>query len=362
MPLFSTLDTTDISLQRNLAVDDATSVHHGSHVLFPILLPVFLPPKIKSVNIAGISAHSGPLWNIKFLNGTNVLSLNFSYSGFTDFNHTIRGLENLEILDISHNDMSLTKETFFDTFPNLKQLRLSCVQFDNGFISRHGKGLFGQLKKLENLDLSDNGLVFLPYDIFSSLVTLQVINLAFNNLITIPDLTSLRKLNFIDLSHNSFTTLENKYRMMLDKTAEINNGLNLSLWGNTFSCICESTGFLIWLQETSVKLDGGNYSCMDVTGQMNYTKTVQTKWKAFQRYCVSELWLNVSMCGISVVVVTLITAFIFIKNKMKLKLILLRMIGQNIYPKKRNEFLYDAYIIYTDSIYSWVCNELRRSQ
>ncbi|KAK6195740.1 hypothetical protein SNE40_001102 [Patella caerulea] len=108
------------------------------------------------------------------------------------------------------------------------------------------------LKYLESLDLSGNGLVFLPYDIFSSLVTLQVINLAFNNLITIPDLTPLDKLNFIDLSHNSFTTLDNKYRLMLDKTAENNNEFHLSLWENTFSCICESTEFLIWLQETRV--------------------------------------------------------------------------------------------------------------
>ncbi|KAK6179492.1 hypothetical protein SNE40_011840 [Patella caerulea] len=359
VPFFSNLETVDISLQRKLSVDEALSVHHGGHVPSPILLPLFLPPKIKSLNIAGISSNAGPLWDIKFLNGTNVQFLNLSYSGFRDFNHTLIGLESLEIFDLSHNDMSITSKTFFDTFPNLKQLRLNCVQFDNGFILQHGKGLFGQLKKLENFDLSDNDLVFLPSDIFSSLVTLRVINLAFNNLITIPDLTSLGKLNFIDLSHNSFTTLGNNYRKMLDKTAEFNNGLNLSLLGNTFSCDCESTGFLIWLEETSVKLDGGNYSCMDITGQMSYTKTVQTKWKAFQRYCVSGFWLIVSMGGTSFVVVTLISAFIFIKNKMKLKLILLRMIGQNIYPKKRNEFLYDAYIIYTDSIISWVFNELR---
>ncbi|XP_050408757.1 toll-like receptor 4 [Patella vulgata] len=357
--LFSNLETIDISLQRKFSVDDPTSVHRPGHTHLPIGIPVLLPPKIKSINVAGISAHTGPLFDIYFLNGNKLQSINVSYSGFSDFNHTIIGLKNLEILDFSHNDMSTTSETFFDTFPKLKQLRLNCVQFDSNFLSQHGKRLFSPLKNLESLDLSDNGLVFLPYDIFSSFVTLEVVNLAFNNLITIPDLTSLDKLDFIDLSHNSFTTLENKYRLMFDITAENNNEFHLSLWGNTFSCICESTGFLIWLQETSVKLDGGNYSCMDFTGKMSYTKVLQTQWKAFQRHCVSGFWLNMAMGGASVVVVTLITTFVFIKNKMKLKLILLRMIGQNIYPKKRNEFLYDAYIIYTDSIYSWVCNELR---
>ncbi|KAK6195733.1 hypothetical protein SNE40_001096 [Patella caerulea] len=357
--LFSNIETIDVSLQRKFSVDDETSVHRPGHTYLPIGIPVLLPPKIKSINVAGISAHTGPLYDFYFLNGNKMQLINISYAGLSDFNHTIIGLENLEMLDFSHNDMSIVSEEFFDAFPKLKQLRLSGVQFNNNFISQHGKRLFSPLKYLENLDLSGNGLVFLPYDIFSSLVALQVINLAFNNLITIPDLTSLDKLNFIDLSHNSFTTLDNKYRLMLDKTAENNNEFHLSLWGNTFSCICESTEFLIWLQETRVKLDGGNYSCMDFTGQMSYTKIVQTKWIAFQRHCVSGFWLNMAMGGASVVVVTLITAFVFIKNKMKIKLILLRMIGQNIYPKERNEFLYDAYIIYTDSIYSWVCNELR---
>ncbi|XP_050409343.1 toll-like receptor 4 [Patella vulgata] len=358
--LFSNLETIDVSLQRKYSVDEATRTWEegGGHIHLPIPIPMIVPQKIKSINAAG-SPKFGPLLDIYFLNGKEMQLLNLSYSGLSDFNHTIIGLDNLEILDFSHNDMSITSEKFFDTFPNLKQLRLSCVQFDINFISQHGKRLFSPLKNLENLDLSDNGLSFLPNDIFSTLVTLQVINLAFNTLITIPDLTSLSKLNFIDLSHNSFTTIENKYRLMLDKTAENNQKFHLSLWGNTFSCICESTGFLIWLQETSVELDGGNYSCMDVTGQMTYTKKVKTHWIAFQRYCVSGLWLNMAMGGASVVVVTLIIAFVFIKNKMKLKMILLRMIGQNMYPKKRNEFLYDAYVIYTDSIYSWVCNKLR---
>ncbi|KAK6168234.1 hypothetical protein SNE40_022102 [Patella caerulea] len=359
LPLFSNLETIDVSLQRKYSVDEATRTWEGGgHTHLPIPIPGILPPKIKSINAAG-TPKFGHLLDIYFLNGKEMKLLNLSYSGLIDFNHTIIGLDNLEILDFSHNDMSITSEKFFDTFPNLKQLRLNCVLFDINFLTQHGKRLFSPLKNLENLDISDNGLVFLSNDIFSSLVTLEVINLAFNNLITIPDITSLDKLNFIDLSHNSFTTIEIKCRLMLDKTAENNKEFHLSLSGNTFSCVCETTRFLIWLQETSVKLDGSNYSCMDVSGQMSYTKKAKTEWTAFHMYCVSGFWFNMAIGGVSVVVVTLISAFVFIKNKMKLKLILLRMIGQNIYPKRRDEFLYDAYIIYVDSVYSWVCNELR---
>ncbi|KAK6195823.1 hypothetical protein SNE40_001175 [Patella caerulea] len=362
LPFFQKLNikTLDISNQRELSLEDITVRHNEITQHLPIGLPFMLPNKIESVNAAGVSPVVGPLSDIYFVGGKNLKFLNLSYCGFFDFNHTLVGIENTETLDFSFNDMSVVSKRFFDTFPNLITLRLGNTLLDNDFIIENGKRLFSPLVKIQNLDLSGNGLVFLPYDIFSSLVTLQVINLAFNNLITIPDLTSLYKLNFIDLSHNSFTTIDNKYRLMLDKTAENNNNLfNLSLRGNTFSCICESTEFLIWLQETGVKLDGGNYTCVDANGQMSYTKTIQTQWAAFRRHCVSGFWLNMAVGGTSVVVVTLITAFVFIKNKMKLKLILLRMIGQNIFPKKRNEFLYDAYIIYTDSICSWVCNELR---
>ncbi|KAK6182888.1 hypothetical protein SNE40_010471 [Patella caerulea] len=321
---------------------------------------IFAPPKLSYLNMAALPHGIGELdVDIHFILAKKLKYFNVSYCGLYNLKRKIFGLENLEVLDLSGNSLSIINDTFLDTFPNLKKLRLSNVLLDNQFITQSGKRFFSPLKKLETLDLCSNDLVVLPNDLFHSLVTLQVINLAENKLISIPDLNNLVKLSSLYLHHNSFTTLRPQYTDMLDKTAENNPNFYLTISGNTFTCTCEAFLFLLWLDETMIKLDGGNYSCIESTGKMTFTKNVSGTLLPFHRQCMSSFLLNLTIGGSSAMLVTLMAAFVFIKNKMKLKLMLLRLIGQNIYPKKREEFIYDAFIIYTDSMSSWVCNELR---
>ncbi|XP_055954848.1 toll-like receptor 4 [Patella vulgata] len=289
----------------------------------------------------------------------SLLYLNMSYCGLYNAKHKVFGLGNLDILDVSGNSLSIINVTFFDEFPNLRTLRVSNAQLDNDFLAQNGLRIFSPLQKLENLDLSSNSLVFLPNDFFNSMVTLKVLNLANNNLITIPDVTQLVKLNSLYLNHNAITTLSHQTRDMLEKTNENNKKFKLHLWGNTFTCTCEEIPFLRWVEETDVDLDGSDYSCVESSGILTFTKAVYNQWTSFNRNCVSSFLLNLTIGGFGIITLTLIVAFVFLKNKMKLKLLLLRMIGKNIYPKKRDDFVYDAFIIYTDSISGWVCNELR---
>ncbi|XP_050406647.1 toll-like receptor 4 [Patella vulgata] len=321
---------------------------------------IFAPPKLSYLNVAALPHGIGELdVDIHFILAKKLKYFNVSYCGLYNLKRKVFGLENLEVLDLSGNSLSIINDTFLDTFPNLKKLRLSNILLDNEFITQSGIRFFSPLEKLETLDLSSNDLVVLPNDLFNSLVALQVINLADNKLISIPDLNNLVKLNSLYLNHNSFTTLRPQHTDMLDKTAENNPKFYLSISGNTFTCACETFLFLLWLDKTMVKLDGRNYSCIESTGKMTFTKNVSSTLWSFHRQCMSSFLLNLTIGGSSAMLVTLMAAFVFIKNKMKLKLMLLRLIGQNIYPKKREEFIYDAFIIYTDSMSSWVCNELR---
>ncbi|KAK6195298.1 hypothetical protein SNE40_000758 [Patella caerulea] len=331
-----------------------------AHRNFPDPIPIFIASNLRRLNVAGLPHEIGELKvDVVFIFANNLKYLNISYCGLYNLKRKVFGLGNLEILDVSGNSLRIMNVALLDEFPNLKTLHVSNALLDNDFLAQNGRRFFSALKKLENLDLSSNGLVYLPNELFNSMVTLKVLNLAQNNLITIPDVTQLVKLNSLYLNHNAITTLSHQTRDMLEKTSENNKTFQLHLWGNTFICTCEAIPFLLWLEETRVNLDRANYSCVESSGIPTSTKAVYNQWTSFTRKCVSSFLLNLTIGGFSIIALTLIVAFVFIKNKMKLKLLLLRMIGKNVYPKKRNDFVYDAFIIYTDSISGWVCNELR---
>ncbi|KAK6195291.1 hypothetical protein SNE40_000752 [Patella caerulea] len=331
-----------------------------AHFNFPDPIPIFIASNLRRLNVAGLPHEIGELKvDVEFISANNLEYLNLSYCGLYNMKRKVFGLGNLEILDISGNSLSIINLTVFDEFPNLKTLRASNALLDNDFLAQNGRRFFRPLRKLKNLDLSSNGFVFIPNELFNSMVTLKVLNLAQNNLITIPDVTQLVKLNSLYFNHNAINTLRYETRDMLEKTRENNKKFQLHLWGNVFICTCEAIPFLLWLEETRVNLDRNNYSCVESSGIPTSTKAVYKQWTSFNRKCVSSSWLNLAIGEFAIVALTLIVAFVFSKNKMKLKLLLLRMTGKNIYPKKRDDFVYDAFIIYTDSISGWVCNELR---
>ncbi|KAK6195133.1 hypothetical protein SNE40_000619 [Patella caerulea] len=357
------IEEVDLSDQRIFSFDKyVTRVRHRSHRHgnFDKDINITGSQKLIYFNMGGLPHELGPLTvNVHVSQTENLKYFNISYCGLSNLQHRITGLENLEVLDLSGNDLSIINETFMDAFPNLTKLYISNSFITNDFIIKNGTRFLRPLEKLEHLDISNNGLVILPKDIFNFRITLKIINLSGNKLVAIPDLLHLVKLESLYLNHNSLTAIHRPNRNMLDKTTEVNTNLSVYMMGNTFICTCDSISFLLWLDETKVKLDGRNYSCLESTGQMTFTKSVYKRWPSFHRQCISSLLLNYTLGGLSITIVSLITAFVFVKNKMKLLLILLRMIGQHIYPRKRKDFIYDAFIIYTDSISCWVCNELR---
>ncbi|XP_050396523.1 toll-like receptor 4 isoform X2 [Patella vulgata] len=357
------IEKVDLSDQRIFSFDKyVTRSRHRSHRHgnFDRDINIVGSQKLRYFNMGGLPHELGPLTvNVHVLETENLKYFNISYCGLSNLQHKITGLENLEVLDVSGNDLSIINDTIMDTFPNLTQLYISNSFITNDFIIQNGTRFLRPLEKLELLDISNNGLVILPKDIFKSRVTLKTINLSGNKLVAIPDLLLLVKLESVYLNHNSLTTIPRQNRHMLDKTTAVNTKLHLYMMGNTFICTCDSISFLLWLDETKVKLDGRNYSCLESTGQMTFTNAVYKRWPSFHRQCISSLLLNYTIGGLSITIISLITAFVFFKNKMKLMLILLRMVGQHIYPRKRGDFVYDAFIIYTDSISCWVCNQLR---
>ncbi|XP_050403164.1 toll-like receptor 4 [Patella vulgata] len=357
-PKFVNLEYLDLSNQKKFQMGGNIGFHDIE--TSNVRVPIQLPKNLRYLYVDGLVWRLGTLPITNCTGGSNMISLNMSYTRLTFSSKSkIIGLENLQIVDFTECNCRFIDQSFFDTFPNLTTMRLSSVNLDNDVFFNIGKRLFKPLKNLQNLDLTKNLLRILPADIFDDLTELKTISLSFNNLVSIPDLSTLVNLHNIYLSYNALAIVDEQTRSTLDKLTSDKNPIHVSLFGNTFSCTCESSSLLAWFYQTRVDLDGRNYSCIDKMGKKTTTRLITNHFRALQLHCVSSTWLTVAVTGISLLLVALLTSFVFVKNKLKIKLILLRMIGRYIKPRRREEFLYDVCILYADDVYQWVCHDLR---
>ncbi|ESO94955.1 hypothetical protein LOTGIDRAFT_160709 [Lottia gigantea] len=318
-----------------------------------------MPKKLKHFNLGGGIYRIGQLLNITFENAHNLRYLNFSLNGLYGFNVTLKGLQNLKTLDLSGNDVSVIIETFFDTFPNVTHLRLADCFLDNDFILTHGRRLFQPLKKLEQLDLSRNNLIKLPKDIFKSLNQLKIINLAFNKLFSHPDYLNTPNLHILYLNFNNFISFSSQEIQMFNKLEQMRKdkgNLKLYIYGNSLACTCETYSFISWITFTTIELDRKNYTCIDQKGDLIFT--ADFKNLNYIQLCLSSVVLNISVFLAAAILVIMFTVFVVVKNKLAVKIFIQRLLGKFVYPKRRQDFKFDAYIIYPESLYQLVCFDM----
>lgn len=180
--------------------------------------------------------------------------LNMWGNKFTEFKSNIfDNLVSLNSLDVSSNHLNTLPNDIFAKLVNLKLLHLAWNNFSSlpeGLLQHNVKlnkvklsnnrismktlpnGLFANLKNLKEIELNNNDLIELP-DLFHDSISLEIIDLSFNNLESLPEylfanlvnltkliisnnkLTSLpdgifsklKKLIILDLSHNNLTSI-----------------------------------------------------------------------------------------------------------------------------------------------------------
>lgn len=139
-------------------------------------------PEIRELHILG--SYLGPVFNT-------------SFSRFTE----------LEILDLSENQIQKISDLTFVNLKKLKQLSLK----GNRLTTLEDR-TFAFLEKLEVLDLSHNGFSEMPDAVFRYLDNLRVLNISFNQLKT-PTLglrfQVMTKMEVLDFSGNKFSHIKN---------------------------------------------------------------------------------------------------------------------------------------------------------
>ncbi|KAK3084160.1 hypothetical protein FSP39_009235 [Pinctada imbricata] len=318
------------------------------------------------------------------------------------FNATLHGLQNLEYLDLSGNDLSAalydnviykwdipnlrvfkalnTKSVWcnyqvFFTSIYLSHLDMSgwnCEHFNPKFLqwltelehlnaANSGLGEYINSQnskpflngdKMQYLDLSRNGIFRLHSRFFmDQKQSLKYLILNQNKFERIPHaITYVNNIILVDLSFNYFSYLDDSDRSLIDSFK--NTTFDLS--GNRFTCSCKYVDTFVWLKtKKNMKLP----ICLDGTDINNVLNHI----RAFQLRCLSEFWLDFAVISLFFTLITILLVTIGYRNKsfvIYLCLMFRRKVKAINRETESMEFQYDAFISYCHLDFDWVTGPL----
>ncbi|KAL2080506.1 hypothetical protein ACEWY4_024299 [Coilia grayii] len=193
----------------------------------------------------------------------NVTTLSLSNNRISQIeSHTFAGLRSLRSLDLSGNQLVVIHpEAFSVPSRTLRDLNLSRSLYNHTSVKDLAVSLrWSVLSSLQGLDLSGNGLIYLPDHIFSHLGSLRRLQLANNSLVAIHNGTfsALDRLEELDLSLNAFRTFRQEALRELDGLPWVRLHLGL----NPYTCTCGIEPFAAWLNESQARVaDAERLSC-----------------------------------------------------------------------------------------------------
>ncbi|XP_038616921.1 toll-like receptor 5 [Tachyglossus aculeatus] len=211
--------------------------------------------------------------------------------------------------------------------------------------------VFKGLSHLRHLYLNNNYLSFLPPGVFSNLISLQILSLNGNRLISLSHGDLPDTLVFLDISRNQLFSPDPNLFMSL-KVLDITH--------NRYICECELREFLGWLNQSNVTFIGSanDMYCVypeSLSGVSLYSVSLEDcdeeevlrplKFSLFLFFTVSLLLII-----ISVIVYTQFRGFCFTGFKTVTRLVL----GDH--PKRTgsNAYKYDAYLCFSSKDFEWV--------
>ncbi|CAG2184365.1 unnamed protein product [Mytilus edulis] len=303
-----------------------------------------LPSSLEFVNASFIIGRNNLINSITFKGITGLKIIDFTYTSFDDCNYTIKGLQNVLILNVSHFKCGILNPYLLQSAVNLEQLIMQSSSLSIGLKDDHHSKFLHGLKRLQYIDFSRNAFEdqFRISTFKSQLDSVQSLILEGNLFTSVPlNLEDFNRLSFLNIRNNKnnkiayLTTKEIDAIEVLFRKSNIT--MTVLLEGNPLVCTCASLDFVEWLFTTKVKLDSnGSYSCVGNDGNITTTNAVYNHLRIMRIRFGYRYKLHLQYFCL----------FIGMANPL--------------FRKSKEETLeYDAYVAYCDGDYKWVYGPLR---
>lgn len=220
-----------------------------------------LPFKLQILNISYLKLEYDVI-PLKFNPNNSLQILDASNDLLKSWRGPWKGLNSLERLDLTNNRLKIVDPYSFAYMPNLRELLLGQNKIGRMLIQYDAEGrMFLNLKLLEKLDLSDNGIRGFQKGIFIGQRKLKYLSIAGNSLIDLDfHVDSLVSLETLDLSGNQVQTFPKQFMEELDLISKHTN-VTIFLANNLLVCDCKTIDFVAWLISTRVYINKHNITC-----------------------------------------------------------------------------------------------------
>ena len=263
-----------------------------------------------------------------------------------------KGLNNLQVLNLSNNRLTRVSPSSFAYMPNLHELLLDRNKIGRTLMQHNDADkMFLNLKLLEILDLRDNDIRQLPKDIFAEQRHLKHLSLANNSLINLDfHVDSLVSLETFDLSGNQIQALQKQFMRELDQISKYTN-YRLLLERNSLLCDCDNIDFVAWLTSTKVYiLNKHNITCQYQNKTLISLMRISEIHHKLKAECMALI--VVIACVVGFVFLIVIVSLIAVVYYKRWNLNYLFYMGRhNLNPYhpiegRKIKLVYDAYISY----------------
>ncbi|OWF51499.1 Toll-like receptor 13 [Mizuhopecten yessoensis] len=282
--------------------------------------------------------------------------------------HSLRGplvnLKRVQYIDFSNNYCTYVSEYFFSLDNVIKTLLIQNNLLGLVLYKDTSGNIFRNLTKLEMLDLSSNHIYNLPPLLLKNQYKMRILNLSNNALNEFSlDLSHMKHLQYLDLTHNQLKTIKPDQRDQIDKLR--GNNVTLNLEGNRMTCSCDQLDYLKWLDHNKgLFVNFHTYECEFPNGtRISFSNFDQTLTEV-TKSCDSYIGIIAVFGSMIVLSISLTISGIVYRYRWKLRyLFYLARIRRGGYTPvvsavDDDDYEYDAFISYCSGDYLFVLKQV----